>query len=263
VEKETLFKVEEQTIEDAEKIVNDKRHRANSLIDDFEKLLNGYKKIYKQTRRIIRMNDMMQQKLNKAIKEVEAASQAKGEFLANMSHEIRTPLNAIIGMTDLALDMELSPKLDNYLNTVRISAHSLLGLINDILDFSKIEAGKLDLEYIDFNLQDVMNNLSSMFLNKVAGKGIRLNTSVTEDVPYLLVGDALRLGQVLINLVNNAVKFTHEGCIEINVAMHEGASNLSRDMAMLLFSVKDTGIGISEQLLQKLFKIHRLFYPGG
>ncbi len=283
--KRTLFNAEEKTIEEAEAIIADEKYRDNLLIEDFSNLLRSYKKIYKQTRRLIRMSDMQQQRLNKAITEVgeakeiaEAASRSKGDFLANMSHEIRTPMNAIIGMTDLALNMDLSPKLYKYLDTVRTSAHSLLGLINDILDFSKIEAGKLDIEYLDFNLHNVLDNLFSMFSGKAAEKGIELNSSVDKDVPVHLIGDSLRLGQILINLTNNAVKFTHAGMISVKVERGEGhglqkirnpepvpgdfhsvanslqtAISRSNETVLLKFSVKDTGIGISDEHLPMLF----------
>jgi len=257
VGKRTLFNIEEQTIAEAETIVSDPAFQDNPLIDDFERLLNSYRKIYKQARRLIKMSDMQQQRLNKAIKEVEeareaavAASMAKGDFLANMSHEIRTPMNAIIGMTDLSLNLELHPKVKSYLSTVKKSAHSLLMLINDILDLAKIEAGKMDLEFTTFSLNDVADNLHAMFSSKTSEKGLELIISIDEDVPQRLVGDSLRLGQILINLTNNAFKFTEKGHIFLKVELVEFRS----ERVMLKFMLEDTGIGIPMEILPTLFK---------
>jgi PAS domain S-box-containing protein len=179
----------------------------------------------------------------------EAASKAKSEFLANMSHEIRTPLNPIIGMASLALNMELTPRLRNYLNTIQTSAHVLVGIINDVLDFSKIEAGKLEMENVDFQLRDVLENLCDMFHDKVMEKEIELIIAVDDDVPCALIGDPLRLAQVLINLTSNALKFTDSGEVLIKAV----CLDKSQDKASLRFSVKDTGIGITQEQIPKLF----------
>ena len=198
------------------------------------------------------LEEMIEQRtleLKQAKEEAEAATSAKSEFLANMSHEIRTPMNAIIGFSGLALKTDLTGKQRDYLTKIDTSAKSLLGIINDILDFSKIEAGKLEMEAIAFRLDEVMNNIANMVSIKAAEKGVELLQSIAEDVPFALVGDPLRLGQVLINLANNAVKFTEKGHILIKAEL----VNKDDARCRIKFMVKDTGIGMTELQIGKLF----------
>jgi two-component system sensor histidine kinase/response regulator len=192
----------------------------------------------------------LEQSLAVAKEQAEAASKTKGEFLANMSHEIRTPLNAIIGLSYLATRGEAPPRLRDYLDKIKSSAQALLGIVNDILDVSKLEVGKLSLEHTAFDLDDVLTHLANVVGHKAGEKGVELLFSVPREVPRQLVGDPLRLGQVLLNLTANAVKFTDRG--QIVVAVREDRRD--GDRAWLEFSVSDSGIGMTPEQLGRLFQ---------
>ena len=180
----------------------------------------------------------------------EAANQAKSDFLANVSHEIRTPMNAIIGMAHLFQRTEMSPRQKDYLTKIERSAHSLLGIINDILDFSKIEAGHLEMEEAPFDLDEVLQNLSDTIALRAGEKALEVLFRTAPDVPLRLVGDSLRLQQVLINLCTNAIKFTDDGEVVVSVETVE----VREGRARLRFSVRDTGIGMTEEQRQRLFR---------
>jgi len=208
---------------------------------------------YVSIRTDITQGKQMEHELALALSRAKLATQAKTDFLANMSHEIRTPMNAIVGMSLLSLQTALNPKQKDYVEKIHNAAHNLLGIINNILDFSKIEAGKMEIEELCFHLDEVLDNLSHLISVKVREKNLELLIATDPKVPNNLKGDPLRLNQILINLVNNAVKFTEKGEILLRIELLEPAKN-DNDTITLKFSVSDDGIGMNETQLNKLFQ---------
>ena len=189
--------------------------------------------------------------LQTMIFKTQEVSRMKGEFLANMSHEIRTPINAVMGMAHLALrDTEMDARQRNYLENIQTAARSLLGVINDILDISKIEAGKLTLEEVPFGIRQLLHDTRTIHRINADAKSLSLEVEVAQEVPDTLIGDPLRLGQILNNITSNAVKFTQQGGISIRCRLHERED----DLAHVEIDVSDTGIGISRESMEKLFK---------
>lgn len=183
----------------------------------------------------------------------ELANEAKSSFLANMSHEIRTPMNAIIGLAYLTLRTDLSVKQRDYLNKIHDAGNALLGIVNSILDFSKIEAGKMEVDFSPFSLEDVISHVHTVTVQKAHEKGLLLQLNVTQNVPRYLVGDAMRLGQILVNLVNNAIKFTERGSVQLKVEKLSEEEQQVGAPVLLRFSISDSGIGMTADQIERLF----------
>ena len=194
-----------------------------------------------------------EQQLESELKVAEARSEAKSQFLSNMSHEIRTPINAILGMNEMILRESREPAIAEYAENVRNAGNTLLGLVNDILDFSKIEAGKMDIIPVDYDLASVLNDLVTMIQTRADDKGLLLDVKVDPDIPVELHGDEIRIKQVATNILTNAVKYTEKGTVSLNVGYEELPAEDGRNMIGLRFSISDTGIGIKQEDMEKLF----------
>ena len=231
------------------------RRRAENSLTDYLARLETI--VSQRTQELETINEQ----LRHSNEELEAArstalemAQARAAFLANMSHEIRTPLNGILGFTHLLQKSELTPRQFDYLNTIEKSADNLLGIINEILDFSKIEAGKLVLDSIPFNLRDLLQDTLTILAPSAHDKGLELVSLVYRDTPLSLIGDPLRLKQILTNLINNAIKFTREGTIAVRAMLEDQDENETDGSVQLRISVQDTGIGLTAQDIRALFQ---------
>ena len=226
---------------------------SSSLMCDDKKDITGIVILAKDIEKYAKAQEELRNK-DAELKAEKLSNKSKSIFLSNMSHEVRTPMNAIIGLSDLALKSTLQPRARDYLNKINNSSKSLLRIINDILDFSKIEAGKLEIQNVDFLLGDIFTSVSDIFRASASEKNVKLIMTISSECNFILNGDPLRVEQILINLVSNALKFTDEGEIEVSVKSHKDVSTLSvGDKVLLSFSVRDSGIGIKSVQLDSLF----------